>query len=90
MGCGACRSLGWGDSEYRILGATVGEQFSVSGQNVRSQKAVERIGAVKEGTFRKHRVKPDGTIHDNVFYSIVDSEWDAVRKNLVSLLEKKY
>jgi len=65
-------------------------QFSVSGQNLRSQKAVERIGAVKEGTFRKHRIKADGTVHDNVFYSIIDSEWNAVKQNLVYLLEKQY
>ncbi|WP_235827846.1 GNAT family N-acetyltransferase [Brevibacillus migulae] len=65
-------------------------QFSVSGQNLRSQKAVERLGAVKEGTFRKHRIKPDGTIHDNVFFSIVDTEWDMVKQNLVALLEKQY
>lgn len=65
-------------------------QFSVSGQNFRSQKAVERIGAVKEGTFRKHRVKADGTIHDNVFYSIIDTEWSTVKQQLICLLEKKY
>jgi RimJ/RimL family protein N-acetyltransferase len=35
-------------------------QYSIGGQNVRSQKAVERIGAVKEGVFRKHRIKADG------------------------------
>ncbi|WP_051475568.1 GNAT family protein [Bacillus sp. J37] len=50
-------------------------QFSISGENVRSQKGVERIGAVEEGIFRKHRIKADGTIHDNIFYSIVDTEW---------------
>lgn len=65
-------------------------QFSVSGQNFRSQKAVERIGALKEGTFRKHRIKADGTIHDNVFYSIIDSEWESVEERLIQLLEKKY
>ncbi len=65
-------------------------QFSVSGQNLRSQKAVERIGATKEGTFRKHRIKPDGTIHDNIFYSIVDDEWESVKERLMYLLEKKY
>lgn len=65
-------------------------QFSISGQNIRSQKAVERIGAVKEGTFRKHRVKADGTIHDNIFYSIVDTEWIDVKKKLINLLEKTY
>ncbi len=43
-------------------------QFSISGQIVRSQKAVERIGAVKEGVFRKHRIKADGTIHIRVYF----------------------
>ncbi|GGH86623.1 RimJ/RimL family protein N-acetyltransferase [Pullulanibacillus pueri] len=65
-------------------------QFSVSGQNLRSQKAVERIGATKEGTFRKHRVKADGSIHDNIFYSIIDSEWDSVKQRLIDLLAKEY
>ncbi|SEN88878.1 Protein N-acetyltransferase, RimJ/RimL family [Paenisporosarcina quisquiliarum] len=65
-------------------------QFSISGQNIRSQKAVERIGAVKEGIFRKHRIKADGTIHDNIFYSIVDTEWIDVKRKLINLLEKKY
>lgn len=65
-------------------------QFSISGQNVRSQRAVERIGAIKEGTFRKHRVKADGTIHDNVFYSIIDNEWKTVKQGLEDLLKKSY
>lgn len=65
-------------------------QFSVNGQNFRSQKAVERIGAVKEGIFRKHRVKADGSIHDNIFYSIIDIEWYTVKQRLINLLEKKY
>ncbi|TKC18943.1 GNAT family N-acetyltransferase [Robertmurraya kyonggiensis] len=65
-------------------------QFSVSGHNVRSQKAVERIGAIKEGTFRKHRIKSDGTVHDNVFYGILDSEWKEVKENLLHLMGKEY
>ncbi|MEY2195637.1 GNAT family N-acetyltransferase [Neobacillus sp. BF23-41] len=65
-------------------------QFSVSGENLRSQKAVERIGATKEGTFRKHRVKEDGTIQDNIFYSIIDDEWESVKERLIYLLEKAY
>jgi RimJ/RimL family protein N-acetyltransferase len=65
-------------------------QFSVSGQNLRSQRAVERIGAKKEGVFRNHRIKPDGSIHDNVFYSIIDTEWPNVKENLHYLLSTKY
>lgn len=64
--------------------------FSISGQNIRSQKVVDRIGAVKEGTFRQHRVKADGTIHDNIFSSIIDTEWVDVKGKLINLLEKKY
>lgn len=62
-------------------------QFSVSANNVRSRKAVERLGAVQEGVFRKHRVKPDGTVHDNVFYSILDTEWAEVKARLLSRLQ---
>jgi RimJ/RimL family protein N-acetyltransferase len=65
-------------------------QFSISGQNLRSQRAVERIGAKKEGVFRKHRIKPDGSIHDNIFYSIIDTEWPNVKENLHYLLARKY
>lgn len=65
-------------------------QFSVSGQNIRSQRSIERIGAVKEGVFRKHRVKADGSIHDNVFYSIIDTDWVDVKEKLLFLLSKKY
>ncbi|MED1793179.1 GNAT family N-acetyltransferase [Brevibacillus nitrificans] len=64
-------------------------QFSVSGHNERSQKALERIGAKKEGVFRKHRIKADGSVHDNVFYSILDTEWSEVREKLKHLLERK-
>lgn len=65
-------------------------QFSVSGQNIRSQRSIERIGAIKEGVFRKHRIKADGSMHDNIFYSILDNEWADVKENLLFLLSKKY
>lgn len=65
-------------------------QFSVSGRNERSQRALERIGAKREGVFRKHRIKADGSIHDNVFYSILDTEWTEVKANLHDLLERTY
>ncbi|WP_251037824.1 GNAT family N-acetyltransferase [Paenibacillus albidus] len=65
-------------------------QFSVSGYNLRSQQAVERLGAVKEGVLRKNRIKTDGTIHDNVIFSILDTEWPAVKENLNYLLNVKY
>lgn len=53
--------------------------------NVRSQQAIERLGAKKEGVLRNHMILPSGRVRDSVFYSIIDSEWPAVK----SLLEKK-
>jgi N-acetyltransferase len=54
--------------------------------NVRSQKAIERIGAVKEGVLRNHMILPDGRYRHSVFYSITDSEWDDVKKRLEGML----
>ncbi|MDH6427303.1 GNAT family N-acetyltransferase [Paenibacillus odorifer] len=65
-------------------------EFAVVANNLRSQRAVERIGAVKEGVLRKHRIKSDGSIHDNVVFSILDTEWPAVKENLHYLINDKY
>lgn len=64
--------------------------FTIVGYNLRSQKAIERIGAVKEGVLRKHRITSEGTVLDNVLYSIIDEEWPAVKENLHYLLNVKY
>ena len=60
-------------------------QFKTDSRNVRSQRAIERLGAVREGTLRNHMILPDGTIRDSVYYSILESEWPAVK----TLLEGK-
>ena len=57
-------------------------EFTVVGQNIRSQKAVEKIGGIKEGVLRKHGFRPDGTPKDTVFFSIVDDEWPSVKQRL--------
>lgn len=57
-------------------------QLKTDARNVRSQRAIERIGAVKEGVLRNHMVLPDGRIRDSVFYSILDREWPDVKKRL--------
>jgi RimJ/RimL family protein N-acetyltransferase len=51
-------------------------------RNVRSQKAIERIGAAREGLLRRHRVCWDGFVRDTVYYGIVDGEWPDVRARL--------
>lgn len=44
-------------------------------RNVRSQRAIERIGGVREGVLRRHRVCWDGSVRDTVYYGILDTEW---------------
>lgn len=61
-------------------------QIKTDSLNIRSQKAIERIGAVKEGTLRNHMILPDGRIRDSVFYSIIDSEWPGVKRKLAEML----
>lgn len=63
-------------------------QIKTDSLNVRSQAAIERIGAVKEGILRNHMILPDGRIRHSVFYSILDSEWAGVKKNLEAMLAK--
>jgi N-acetyltransferase len=65
-------------------------QFSISGYNIRSQLAVERIGATREGVFRKHRRDTQGRFHDNVFYSITDDDWPDVKSTLEHMIHTKY
>ena len=61
-------------------------QIKTDSLNVRSQAAIERIGAVKEGVLRNHMITPDGRFRDSVFYSILDSEWAGVKKKLEEML----
>jgi RimJ/RimL family protein N-acetyltransferase len=56
--------------------------------NVRSQEAIERIGAKLEGTIRNERFMPTGRLRDAKYYSILDREWPEVRKRLEALLAR--
>jgi N-acetyltransferase len=61
-------------------------QLKTDLRNERSQKAIERIGAVREGILRNHMILPDGRYRDSVFYSILDREWPAVKIRLAELM----
>ncbi|MGJ3198186.1 GNAT family N-acetyltransferase [Peribacillus frigoritolerans] len=65
---------------------TIRVQLKTDSRNVRSQQAMERLGAVKEGVLRNHVVMPDGYLRDSVFYSIIDQEWVLVKDKLESML----
>ena len=72
---------------FETLGA-IRVQLKTDLRNERSQKAMERIGARKEGILRNHMILPDGRYRDSVFYSILDSEWVEVKRNLERMMEK--
>jgi RimJ/RimL family protein N-acetyltransferase len=70
---------------FETLGA-IRVVFKTEVLNERSRKAIERIGAVEEGTFRKHLIAASGRARDMVYYAILDAEWPAVKARLSSLL----
>src|SRR5690242_493591 len=55
--------------------------------NERSRTAILRIGAREEGTFRNHMITASGRIRHSVYFSIVDSEWPAVKARLEKMLD---
>jgi RimJ/RimL family protein N-acetyltransferase len=63
-------------------------QLKTDLRNERSQKAIERIGAKKEGVLRNHMILPDGHIRHSVIYSILDTEWPEVKKSLEEMMRR--
>lgn len=57
-------------------------QFRTDLRNERSQRALERLGAVREAVFRKYTIMPDGYQRSSVFYSILDDEWPEIKRRL--------
>jgi RimJ/RimL family protein N-acetyltransferase len=63
-------------------------QLKTDIRNVRSQAAIERIGAVKEGVLRHHMRRRDGTQRDTVMYSIIAEEWPAAKAKLEAMMNR--
>jgi RimJ/RimL family protein N-acetyltransferase len=63
-------------------------QLKTDARNVRSQTAIARLGAVREGMLRSHMVMPDGWVRDSVMFSIVAAEWPAVKARLEGWLAR--
>jgi RimJ/RimL family protein N-acetyltransferase len=61
-------------------------QFMTDSRNVRSQQAIARLGAVKEGVLRCHRIPPSGYRRSSVVFSIIDQEWPQVKARLEAAL----
>ena len=68
----ACNVVGWRTDNF----------------NFASQRAIERLGARKDGVIRGHALRRDGTIRDTVMYSLHAGEWVEVKAQLLYLLDK--
>lgn len=62
-------------------------EFRTDWFNKRSQAAIERLGAKRDGVLRNHMIMADGRVRDTVVYSIIRSEWPGVKTNLQFKLE---
>jgi RimJ/RimL family protein N-acetyltransferase len=69
----ACKVVGWRTDNF----------------NFASQRAIERLGARKDGVLRGHALRRDGTIRDTVMYSLSAGEWPEVKAHLLYLLERQ-
>jgi N-acetyltransferase len=63
-------------------------EFKTDSLNTKSRAALLRIGATEEGIFRNHMVMPDGRSRHSVYFSIIDSEWPAVKARLEGFLRR--
>ena len=71
---------------FEVIGV-VRVQLKTDGLNARSQMAIQRIGAKRQGTLRKNRRLWDGFIRDTVHFSVIDSEWSEVKRRLIRLMD---
>lgn len=63
-------------------------EFQTHWMNQRSRNAIARLGAKQDGVLRNHMIMPDGSYRDTVVFSIIESEWPTVRRQLEFLLER--
>jgi N-acetyltransferase len=70
---------------FETLGA-VRVQIKTDSRNLQSQRAIEKLGAVKEGILRNYQTRSDGFVRDTVMYSVIDREWPVVKERLETRL----
>ena len=83
----ACKLLLLGHA-FETLGCRV-VGFRTDNFNAASQRAIEALGARRDGVLRHHKMRPDGSVRDSVMYSILASEWPDVKKNLAMRLMRR-
>jgi RimJ/RimL family protein N-acetyltransferase len=72
---------------FETLGCKV-VGLRTDGVNIRSQRAIEALGARKDGVIRHSKIRKDGTVRDTVMYSILAGEWFDVRRHLEQRLDR--
>jgi len=72
---------------FEELGATR-VALKTDARNERSQRAIERIGGVREGVLRRHMRLPDGYLRDTVYYSILADDWPEAKGRLEGWLDR--
>ncbi len=82
----ACKSLLLAHA-FEALGCRV-VGFRTDNFNFASQRAIEALGAKKDGVIRHHHPRRDGTARDTVIYSILDAEWPDVKRHLATRLTR--
>jgi RimJ/RimL family protein N-acetyltransferase len=65
-------------------------QLKTDSRNIASQKAIENIGAIREGVFRNHQIMPDGWVRDSIYYSILAEEWSLIQSRLENSIQAAY
>ncbi len=68
---------------------TIRVQLKTSVENIRSRKAIEKIGGQFEGVLRHDMIRDNGTKRNSAYYSIIDDEWKNSAKNLTTLFKHK-
>jgi RimJ/RimL family protein N-acetyltransferase len=72
---------------FETLGC-IAVEFRTHWFNQRSRAAIARLGAKQDGVLRNHQRLPDGSFRDTVVFSIIESEWPAVKRHLAHSLER--
>ena len=63
-------------------------EFRTRESNIRSQKAIEKIGGIREGVLRCHRINEDGSFRNTIVYSIIQPDWPLTKSALEVLVNK--
>lgn len=82
----ACKRLLF-QHAFEVLGC-VAVELHTDHRNLDSQRAIERLGAQREGVLRNHKRRPDGSLRHTVCYSVIDSEWPDVSRWLALRLAR--